>query len=327
MGYQDIELIKDKGIAFLHLNWPKILSAFYWIRWDSKKIELEGNMDIKNIAVVGAGIMGSGIAQVAASSGFQVWIIDLEDSILHRAMETIRESFDRMVKKGKIEETVEKDILNRIHPTTDLKLALKNADYVIEAVPEILELKQNMFKEMDALTSSHVILATNTSQFRITSIAAATQRPEKVVGTHFFNPPIMRRFVEIIRGLDTSEQTLHTTCEMLRRWDMETIVCLRDSTGFITARLLSLWVNEAQRLYEEGLASIEDIDKACRLAFGHPMGPFQIADFTGLDTGLHVRKALFEVYGERYRPTQILINLVEAGHLGRKSGRGYYTYE
>lgn len=284
-------------------------------------------MDIKNIAIVGAGIMGSGIAQVAAFSGFEVSMRDLEDSILQRALENIRTNFERMVKKGKMEGSAGKESLNRIHPTTDLKLALKNADYVIEAVPEILELKQSIFREMDRLAATHVILATNTSQFRITSIAAATRRPEKVVGTHFFNPPIMRRCVEIVRGLDTSEQTLRMTCELLCQWDMETVVCQRDSAGFITTRLLSLWVNEAQRIHEEGLASIEDIDKMCRLAFGHPMGPFEIADFTGLDTGLDVRKAMFDVYGERYRPTQTLINLVEAGHLGRKSGRGYYTYE
>jgi 3-hydroxybutyryl-CoA dehydrogenase len=284
-------------------------------------------MDLSRIAVVGAGIMGSGITQVAATAGFDVWMRDVEDAVLDRSLKNIDRSFERMVKKGKLEESEKSKILERIHPITDLEEALEEADYVIEAVPEILELKLQVFAEMDNMAAEHVILATNTSQFRITSIAAATGRPDRVVGTHFFNPPVMRRFVEIVRGLATSEDTLQVSRDLFRGWDMETIVCQKDSAGFITTRMIGLWVNEAQRMYEEGLATVEEIDKACRLAFGHPMGPLEIADFTGLDTGLHVRKALFEAYGERYRPTQTLINLVAGGHLGRKSGRGYYTYE
>jgi 3-hydroxybutyryl-CoA dehydrogenase len=284
-------------------------------------------MEIKTIAVIGSGIMGSGIAQVAAAAGLNVRLRDIKDEFLDHALATIETSLGRMVKKGKLGESEKAGIINRINPTTELKPAVEGVDYVIEAVPEILELKLEVFRELDALASKHVILATNTSQFRITSIAAATKRPEKVVGTHFFNPPVMRRFVEIIRGLDTSDETLQTTLDLFMKLDMETIVCQKDSAGFITTRLLSLWVNEAQRIYEEGLATVEDIDKACRLAFGHPMGPLETSDFTGLDTGLHVRKALFNTLGERYRPTQTLINLVEGGHLGRKSGRGYYSYK
>ena len=204
---------------------------------------------------------------------------------------------------------------------------LKDADYIIEAVPEDLELKKKVFAEMDQIAPAHAVFATNTSQFRITSIASATKRRDKVLGTHFFNPPVIRRLVEIIKGLDTSDATLELTLSLCKKWDMETVVCKKDSAGFITTRLISLWSLEAERIYEEGIASIEDIDKACRLAFGHPMGPFETSDFSGLETGLKVRRALTEVYGERFRPTQTRTSLVEAGYLGRKTGRGFYLYE
>jgi 3-hydroxybutyryl-CoA dehydrogenase len=283
-------------------------------------------MEIRNVAVIGAGIMGHGIAQVVATAGLEVMMHDIEQRCLDEAMKKITDSLSRFLRKGKITQEQSLETIKRIRPTLDLKEAVSGADYVIEAVPEILDLKKDLFAEMDSLAPPHAILATNTSQFRITSIASATKRRDKVIGTHFFNPPVIRRLVEIVRGLETSDETLQITRDLCHSWDMETVVCKKDSAGFITSRLIALWSVEAERIYEEGVASIEDIDKACRLAFGHPMGPFETSDLTGLDTGLRVRSALAEVYGDRFRPTQTRINLVEAGHLGRKTGRGFYNY-
>ena len=284
-------------------------------------------MKVQKIAVIGAGIMGNGIAQVISTAGFSVSLRDIEQKYLDSALGKIKESLSRFVKKGKLTDGDLQSILKRIHLTTDTRKAVEDADYIIEAVPEVLDLKRELFAEMDRLAPPHAIMATNTSQFRITSVASATKRRDKVIGTHFFNPPPLRRLVEIIRGLDTSDETLESTKSLCQKWEMETVVCKKDTAGFITSRLLGLWAIEAEKIYEEGIASIEDIDKACRLAFGHPMGPFETSDFTGLDTGLKVRWALAEVYGERYRPTQTRINLVEAGYYGRKAGRGFYRYD
>lgn len=284
-------------------------------------------MEVKKVAVIGAGIMGPGIAQVAATAGFPVCMMDIEKKCLDSAMERMWDSLSRFARKGKLSQEEAQAVLGRISTTTELRVAVEDADYVIEAVPEILDLKKELFAKMDELAPPHAILATNTSQFRITAIAAGTKRRDKVIGTHFFNPPPIRRLVEIIRALDTSEESLECTQDLCRKWDMETVVCRKDSAGFITSRLIALWTVEAERIYEEGLASVEDIDKACRLAFGHPMGPFETSDFSGLDTGLRVRQALTEVYGERFRPSQFRVNLVESGYLGRKTGRGFYRYD
>lgn len=284
-------------------------------------------MEVKQVAVIGAGIMGHGIAQVVSTAGFDVHLRDIGQEYLDKATEKIQDSLSRFVRKGRLSEEDSQATLKRIHTTTDLKEAVVNADYIIEAVPEILDLKKELFADMDKMAAPHAVLATNTSQFRITAIASSTKRRDKVIGTHFFNPPVIRRLVEIIRALDTSDETLELTQSLCQKWDMETVVCKRDTAGFVTSRLISLWSVEAERIYEEGIASIEDIDKACRLAFGHPMGPFETSDFTGLDTGLRVRTALAEVYGDRFRPTQTRVNLVEAGYYGRKTGRGFYRYD
>ncbi len=288
-------------------------------------------MEIKTVAVIGAGTMGNGIAQIAATAGMNVrlqkWKRNEQDDWLQRALKPIQSSLERVVKKGNMTESGKDEVLSRIHTTHDLKEAVEHADYIVESIPEIFERKIEIFKEIDRLAPDHAVLATNTSTFRITSLAVATKRQDKVIGTHFFNPPVMRRFVEVVRSLDTSDETLQTTLDLLGKWDMETIVCQKDSIGFITSRLMVVFSNEAMRVHEEGLATAEDIDKACRLAFGHPMGPLAVADATGLDTSLNARRSLFAVYGDRYRPPQTLVNLVEAGHVGRKSGRGYHVYK
>jgi 3-hydroxybutyryl-CoA dehydrogenase len=284
-------------------------------------------MEINNIAIIGAGTMGHGIALVASMAGFQVFLRDIEQEYLDAGLKKIQSSLSRVQKKGKISEEDAKGALDRIQTTTALKEAIENADYIIEAVPEILDLKKELFAEMDELAPSHAIMATNTSQFRITAIGSTTMRREKIIGAHFFNPPVVRRLVEIVRALDTSDETLARTKSLCEKFGMQTVVCNRDTAGFITTRLTALWTVEAERIYEEGIASIEDIDKACRLAFGHPMGPFETSDLVGLDSGLRVRMALSDVYGERFRPTQTRINLVESGNYGRKTGRGFYKYE
>jgi len=283
-------------------------------------------MDVKNVAVIGAGIMGHGIAQVAAEAGFLVKLRDVNQQALDLAISKIRDSLARLLRKGSLSEEHAQSILEKILPTLDLQEAVHDADFIVEAVPEILEVKREVFGQMDGIAPPHTIFATNTSQFRITSIAASVKRRDRVIGTHFFNPPVIRRFVEVVRGIDTSEETLTVTLEFCRSLKMETVVCKKDSAGFITSRMISIWSAEAERIYEEGVASKEDIDKACRLAFGHPMGPFELSDFTGLDTGLRVRLALTEVYGDRFRPSQIRENLVQAGYVGRKAGRGFYQY-
>lgn len=283
-------------------------------------------MRIEKITVLGAGVMGHGIAQVAAMSKFKVFLRDIEEPILKEALAKINQSLMRYVKKGSLTEKEANEVMERIIPTTDLKKSVQDADYVIEAIPEVLSLKKELFSEIDRYAPAHCIFSTNTSQYRITAIASTTKRKDKVIGTHFFNPPVMRRLVEIIKGLETSEDTLRVTQALCSQMGMETVVCQKDSAGFITTRLISLWLNEAQRIYEEGIATKEDIDKACRIAFGHPMGPFEIFDLSGLDTVLHILSAMAEVYGERFKPNQTLINLVDSGYIGRKVGKGFYNY-
>jgi 3-hydroxybutyryl-CoA dehydrogenase len=280
--------------------------------------------DIKTVAVLGTGIMGSGIAQVVAASGFGVVASDPMAEALERAQGVVSASLAKLAAKGKLADDPE-TIMGRIGWHRELD-PIAAADFVIETVSEDLELKHDVLARADKLCRDEVIMASNTSQFSITALAAATNRRDRFIGMHWFNPPPIMKLIEVVRGIETSDRTLQKTLELGAALGKETVVCRKDAPGFITTRMLSLWGAEAARILEEGIATAEDIDKACRLGFGHPMGPFQLSDFSGLDTSLKVRQRLFEAYGERYRPTQTHINLVRSGHHGRKTGRGFYDY-
>ncbi len=282
--------------------------------------------DIERIAVVGGGVMGNGIALTCAMPGFEVTVVDVAEDRLARSVENIGRSAARLVKAGKLTQEEADETLGRISTTMSLEDAGRVADHVIEAVPEKLELKQDVFRRLDAVCGEKVVLATNTSQFSITAIASATQRPDRVVGTHWANPPVLMRLIEIVRGVETSDETVEVALALSQAYGKETIVCQRDSQGFVTARLMIAFFLEAQRILQEGVASVEDINKACRLAFNHAMGPLDTCDLGGLDTCLNAAEAMNQHFGERFLPPQNLRALVNAGHLGRKTGRGFRVY-
>ena len=281
-------------------------------------------MDIKRIAVVGSGAMGSGIAQVAATAGYDVVLRDVAEEQLARAMAGIKKSLERVVKAGKLSEHGLETTLGRIHATTDLAAAA-NVDYVIEAIPERLELKKELFAALDKLCPAHTILASNTSELSVTAIAAATERPDRVIGMHWFNPPPVMKLVEIVRAVQTSDETLRITEAVSHQMGKETVVC-KDAQGFITSRALCALLTECYRIYEEGLASAEDIDKAIRLGLNHPMGPLELSDYVGMDVLLHASEGMVEAFGDRFRMPQGVTKMVEAGRYGRKSGHGFYDY-
>lgn len=282
-------------------------------------------MEIQNIAVIGAGIMGHGIAQVAATKGYAVWLRDIDDNILRKGIDSIQKSLARQVRAGNIQANEVEDIVARVQTTKDLSQAANEADVVIEAIVENMDLKQQIFSELDKVSKPEAIYASNTSQFSITALASSTSRPDRFCGMHFFNPPVMMNIIEIARGMRTSDDTYNSIVELCHILGKDTVVC-KDSQGFITSRLIASFVAEATRILEEGVASPADIDKACRLAFNHRMGPFETTDLTGVDVMLYVTENLREAFGEHFRPSQTLLNLVRAGFLGRKSGRGFYTY-
>ncbi len=280
--------------------------------------------EIKVIGVMGAGIMGSGIAQVAAMRQYYVVVGDISDQVNNSARDNIAKSLIKLSEKGRLPEPPD-EVLKRITWHTDLD-AFKQVDCLIEAVPEVMEIKRTILKDLDGICPDHAIFASNTSQFSITSLAASTRRRDLFIGMHWFNPPVIMKLIEVVRGIETSSETLEATLSLCESLGKEAVVCQKDTPGFITTRMLSLWGAEALRILEEGIATAQDIDKACRLGFNHPMGPFELSDFSGLDTSLRARQNLFEAYGERYRPGQTLKNLVNAGHLGRKTRRGFFTY-
>ncbi len=282
-------------------------------------------IEIRKVAVLGAGTMGSGIAQVSAQAGFQVAMIDLEDKLLQRGFQSIKKSLGIMKGKGKITEEQADEVLARIRGTLDLKEAVSEVDLVIEAIPENLDLKKQTFKKLDEMCPEHTILATNTSTMSITAIASATGRPDKVIGMHFASPVPAMRGVELIRGLHTSEETMEVARTVVEMMGKEYYVS-KDAPGFVGNRLLPLFVNEAFNVLWEGIASAEDIDKGIRLSLRHPMGPLELADLVGLDVLLNGLEYLHRELGEKYRPSPLLKQLVAAGHYGRKTGRGVYKY-
>ncbi|GAA3375751.1 3-hydroxyacyl-CoA dehydrogenase family protein [Streptomyces sannanensis] len=280
----------------------------------------------RKLAVIGAGLMGSGIAQVSAQAGWDVVLRDVTDAALTRGTDGIKASYDKFVGKGKLAAADAEAALGRITTTTDLDAAA-DADIVVEAVFEKLEVKHEIFRALDKLVKDETVLASNTSAIPITKIAAVTERPERVVGTHFFSPVPMMRLCELVRGYKTSDETLATAREFAESVGKTCIVVNRDVAGFVTTRLISALVVEAAKLYESGVATAEDIDIACKLGFGHAMGPLATADLTGVDILLHATENIYtESQDEKFAPPELMRRMVDAGDIGRKSGQGFYKH-
>ena len=278
------------------------------------------------LAVIGAGLMGSGIAQVAAQAGWTVTLRDVDDQATARGLAAIEKSLARFVERGTVQPADAQATLDRITPTTDLATAA-DADLVVEAVFEQLDVKQKVFAELDKIVRDGAVLATNTSAIPVTQIAAATSRPESVVGTHFFSPVPMMQLCELVRGFKTSDETLATAKAFAEEIGKTTIVVNRDIAGFVTTRLISALVVEAVKLVESGVVSPEDLDVACKLGFGHAMGPLATTDLTGVDVLLHATRNIYTDTGDaKFFPPELLQRMVAAGDLGRKSGRGFYAY-
>src|SRR3984893_7530724 len=281
---------------------------------------------LRTVAVLGAGTMGNSIAHVFARCGYNVILRDVEENFLVRARETIAKNLDREVKKGKIEEGNKSKILGRIHTTSDLH-EISRADFAVEAVPERLDLKLSVLREADKLLRPEVILASNTSSISITTLAAATSRPDRFVGMHFMNPVPMMVLIEVIRALQTSDETFHTTMALCERLEKKA-VAVNDAPGFVSNRVLMPMINEAAFAVMEGVATAEAVDSIVKLGMNHPMGPLELADFIGLDTCVSILDVLYTGLGDsKYRACPLLRKMVAAGWLGRKSGRGFYRYD
>lgn len=281
-------------------------------------------MDIRNVAVIGAGLMGSGIAQVVAEAGFETTWVDVSQEQLNKGKASIERLLKRKAEKGRCDESHVQATLARLHPVTEMQ-AVSLADLVIEAVPENLELKKKIFRQLDELVPEHAVMASNTSALSVAAIASATRRPERVIGAHFFYPVPVLDLLEVTPGLLTSEEIFHTMMDFGRRIGKTPVEC-KDYPGFIVNRLLIPMVNEAIYLVMEGIKP-EDVDTAMKIGANHPMGPIMLADFVGLDTLLYTMEGIYEGFRDsKYRPCPLLVKMVEAGTHGRKTGRGFYKY-
>jgi len=281
--------------------------------------------EIKSIAVIGAGTMGRGIAHVAALGGYRTVLEDLLPAPLRKAESEIRTNLDKAVELGKVSAGDAEAALGRLEYAGSVEQAAREADLVIEAVPEEMESKIEIFTLLDKICRPGTILASNTSSLSVTEIASVTYRAKKCVGMHFFNPVHKMKLLEVVRALETDDETIAAAAEVGRRMGKEVVV-IKESPGFITSRVNAMIGNEAFYMLQEGVASAADIDKALKLGLNHPMGPFELVDLVGLDTRLHILEYLHKTLGEKYRPAPLLVQYVKAGRLGRKSGRGVYEY-
>lgn len=280
---------------------------------------------MKNVVVIGGGTMGNGIAHAAAASGLEVSLVDVNDSILQRAVATITSNLQRGVDKGRMTAEQRDEVVGRIRTTTDME-SIASADIVIEAIIENLEAKTQLFARLDSITRPETILASNTSSISITKIASATKRPDKVIGMHFMNPVPIMTLVEVIRGIATSDETWQKVEDLAKRMG-KTAIEVNDYPGFISNRVLMPMINEAIFALYEGVATREAIDGVMKLGMNHPMGPLTLADFIGLDVCLAILRVLEQGFGDpKYRPCPLLVKMVDAGWLGKKTGRGFYSY-
>ncbi len=286
---------------------------------------MRNKKDVSIIAVIGAGIMGRGIAHVAALGGFQTVLNDVSDELLQKAQTRIRQDLNKAISLGKFTDSEMDAAFGRLTLDNNLERAVENADLVIEAVPEKIELKLDVFRRLDRACPSHAVLASNTSSLSITEMASATQRSYQFIGMHFFNPVHKMKLVEIIRGLETNDDTFFTAELVARKMGKETVE-VKESPGFVTSRINALIGNEAFYMLQEGIASARDIDKALKLGLNHPMGPFEMIDLVGLDTRLNILNFLHQSLGEKYRPCPLLVKYVKAGRFGKKVGKGVYEY-
>jgi len=281
-------------------------------------------MAIRKVCVIGSGTMGSGIAQVSAQAGYETTMIDVKQEFLDRGLGIIKTSLGRFVQKEKISQEEMNETLAKLHTSIDMKNAAKDADYVIEAVFERAEVKLPIFGQLEGICPPETILASNTSGIPVSLLASATSRPKKVIGTHFMNPVPLMKGVEIVKTLLTSEETLELSLDFVKSLGKETVV-VKDSPGFVTNRIITLVMNEAAKLLEENLASIEDIDKIEKLSHNWPMGPFELADLVGIDVIVDLLEGIYQQTGwERYKPAPILKRMVEIGYTGKKVGKGFY---